>query len=156
MQDIFVAVVVISGVLGITMLSTSYVAVQGITALVNATSNITSYTPQSFFTNSITIVEALPEFAVLFVAVMIVFSWMLSAFIKASPLGAVISIAWMIIYTIVAIFMSHYLISAARVSFFTSLGSGANLIFLFWANMPTILVFATIIDIGIAIIARRE
>lgn len=151
--DIFIVVVFISAIAGLLTLSASYVAVTGISALVNATANIPSYTPSSLFSNSISTVEFLPTASVILVIVMILFAWMLSAFIKASPLGAVISIAWLVIYTIAATFMSHYLISAARISVFTSMGTNANFIFLFWANMPIILIFATIIDIAIAMLA---
>lgn len=155
-RDIFMTVVVISGVLGILLLSTSYVAVAGITSLVNATANIPSYTPQSFFSGGIAIANILPIFAVILVVVMIIFAWMLSAFIKASILGAAVSIVWMIVYTVIALFMSHYLVSAARVSIFIQMGNGANLLFLFWANMPVILVFASVIDIAIAVLAYRK
>jgi len=92
--------------------------------------------------------------SVFFVIILILVSWLLSAFFKASPLGAVISIVWLFMYTAVAIFMSHYLIAAVRtVSIYNSLGSSANFLFLFFANMPTILVIASLIDLGIAVTA---
>jgi hypothetical protein len=92
--------------------------------------------------------------SVFFVVILILVSWLLSAFFKASPLGAVISIAWLFLYTAVAIFMSHYIIAAMKMlSIYNSLGSSANLLFLFWANMPTILVIASLIDLAIAVTA---
>lgn len=154
--DIFYAVIIVSSILGLIMLSISYVVVSGINLISSAVANIPTYTPTSLSSGLISTAEFLPTIAVILVIVLIVFSWMLSAFIKASPIGAVISIGWLILYTIIAFFMSHFLISAARISIFTSLGANANLLFLFWANMPVILVFATIVDIVIAMVSYKK
>ncbi len=154
--DIFYAVIIVSSLLGIMMLTLSYTVIQGITLVSSAINNIPTYTPKSFSSGLLNIAKFLPTIAVILVITLIIFSWMLSAFIKASPIGAVISIGWLIIYTGAAFLMSHYLISAARISIFTSLGANANLLFLFWANMPVILVFATVVDVVIAIVSYKK
>ncbi len=153
--DQFFAIVVVASVVGLLLLSLSYVDVSAITVIDNATANITTFTPASFAQANISTAKFFGTIAVILVIVLIIYSWMLSAFIKASPLSSVISIAYLIVYSIVAILMSHYMIDAAHISIFTSLGGSANLVFLFWANMPVILIFATVIDIGIAAISWR-
>jgi hypothetical protein len=153
--DIFYAVIVVSSILGLLLLSVSYVAITGINLVTNATANIPTYTPQSFSTSLSSVVGMLPTFAVIFVLVLIVFSWMLSAFIKSNPIAVVISIVWLIFYTIAAFFVSHYLISAARISIFAKLGSSPNILYLFWANMPLILLISSVVDIAIAVLAYR-
>ena len=153
--DIFYAVIVVSSILGLLLLSVSYVAITGINLVTNATANLPTYTPQSFSTSLSSVVGMLPTFAVIFVLVLIVFSWMLSAFIKSNPIAVVISIVWLIFYTIAAFFVSHYLISAARISIFAKLGSSPNILYLFWANMPLILLISSVVDIAIAVLAYR-
>jgi hypothetical protein len=154
--DIFYAVIVVSSILGLLTLTVSYVAVKGINLVVNATANIPTYTPASLSTSLLSTVGLLPVLSVIFVLVLIVFSWMLSAFIKSNPIAVVISIVWLFFYTITAFFVSHYLISTARISVFTSLGSGPNILYLFWANMPLILLIGSMIDIAIAVLAYRS
>ena len=154
--DIFMAVIVISSMLGLLLLAVSYVALNSITVIQNATMNIPSYTPKSLSTSLKATIGILPDLAVIFVIVLIVFSWMLSAFIKTNPLAVVISIGWLIFYTIIAFFMAHYLVSTVdSISIFSSLGSGPNLLYLFWANMPLVLLFSSLIDIGIAVMSYR-
>jgi hypothetical protein len=154
--DIFVAVIIVSSVLGLLLLSLSYVAVNGITLVQNVTANIPTFTPASFSANLKSTASFLPAISVIFVVVLIVFSWMLSAFIKSSPLAVVVSIVWLIFYTMVSFFMAHYLISTVDgIAVFSSLGSSPNLLYLFWANMPLILLVASLVDIGIAALAYR-
>jgi len=137
------------------MLTLAYVGITSMSYVANVTANIPSYYNVRSATTLFSGTEKfLIEISVFFVVMLILVSWLLSAFFKASPLGAVISIAWLFVYTIVAIFMSHYLIVAAKtISIYNSLGNSANLLFLFWANMPTILVIASLIDLGIAVTA---
>lgn len=154
--DIFMAVIVVSSVLGLLLLAVSYISVNGMTLVQNATANIPTYTPASLTTSLQSTVSFLPTLSVIFVIVLIVFSWMLSAFIKSNPLAVVISIIWLIFYTIIAFFMSHYLISTVEgITIFQSLGSGPNLLYLFWANLPIILLVASLVDITIAVLAYR-
>lgn len=154
--DIFVAVIVVSSILGLMMLSLSYVAVNGITLVSNAVANIPTYTPASLASSLTATAKFLPTISVILVVVLIVFSWMLSAFIKSSPLAVVISIIWLIFYTIVSFFMAHYLITTAEgITIFNSLGSSGNLLYLFWANLPIILIVASIVDITIAVLSYR-
>ena len=154
--DIFMAVIVISSILGLLLLAVSYISVNGMTLVQNATANIPTYTPASLTTSLQSTVSFLPTLSVIFVIVLIVFSWMLSAFIKSNPLAVVISIIWLIFYTIIAFFMSHYLISTVEgITIFQSLGSGPNLLYLFWANLPIILLVASLVDITIAVLAYR-
>jgi len=137
------------------MLTLAYVGITSMSYVANVTANIPSYYNVRSATTLFSGTEKfLIDISVFFVVILIVVSWLLSAFFKASPLGAVISIAWLFVYTVVAIFMSHYLIAAVKtISIYNSLGSSANLLFLFWANMPTILVIASLIDLGIAVTA---
>ena len=96
----------------------------------------------------------LVSLSVFFVIILIAVSWMLGAFFKASPLSAVVSVVWLFLYTAVAIFVSHYLVATAKmVTIYNTLGNSGNLLFLFWANMPTILVIASVIDLAIAVTA---
>jgi len=153
--DIFFAVVVVAPAVGLLMLTLAYVGITSMSYIANVTANIPSYYPVQSATSMFSSTEKfLISISVFFVVILILVSWLLSAFFKASPLGAVISIAWLFMYTAVAIFMSHYLIAAVKmVSIYNSLGSSANLLFLFFANMPTILVIASLIDLGIAVTA---
>ena len=154
--DIFMAVIVVSSILGLLLLAVSYISVNGMTLVQNATANIPTYTPASLTTSLQSTVSFLPTLSVIFVIVLIVFSWMLSAFIKSNPLAVVISIIWLIVYTIIAFFMSHYLINTVEgITIFQSLGSGPNLLYLFWANLPIILLVASLVDITIAVLAYR-
>lgn len=154
--DIFMAVIVVSSVLGLLLLAVSYISVNGMTLVQNATANIPTYTPASLTTSLQSTVSFLPTLSVICVIVLIVFSWMLSAFIKSNPLAVVISIIWLIFYTIIAFFMAHYLISTVEgITIFQSLGSGPNLLYLFWANLPIILLVASLVDITIAVLAYR-
>jgi len=137
------------------MLTLAYVGITSMSYIANATANIPSYYNVQSATIMFSSTEKfLIDVSVFFVVILILTSWLLSAFFKVSPLGAVISIAWLFVYTAVAIFMSHYIIAAMKmVSIYNSLGSSANLLFLFFANMPTILIIASLIDLGIAVTA---
>jgi hypothetical protein len=153
--DIFFAVVVVSSALGLLMLTLSYIGIAGMGYVANATASIPSFYN---VTGATTMFSGTEKFfvslSVFFVIILIAVSWMLSAFFKASPLSAVVSVVWLFIYTAISIFISHYLVSAAKiVTIFNTLGSSGNLMFLFWANMPTILIIASIIDLGIAVTA---
>ena len=153
--DIFFAVAIVAPTVGLLMLTLAYVGITSMSYIANVTANIPSYYPVQSATIMFSGTEKfLISISVFFVIILILVSWLLSAFFKASPLGAVISIVWLFMYTAVAIFMSHYLIAAAKmVSIYNSLGSSANLLFLFFANMPTILVIASLIDLAIAVTA---
>ncbi|MGC9132354.1 MAG: hypothetical protein ACP5HJ_01755 [Candidatus Micrarchaeia archaeon] len=154
--DIFYAVVVISAIVGFLSLTLSYIAIKGMTLLHQGIANIPTYTPSSLSSMLGGTASFLPTISMLLVIVLIIFSWMLSAFIKANPIGAIISVAWLFLYTIASFFVSNALIQAAQnIPIFTELGSTANFVFLFWANAPTILVFASIIDIVIAVLAYK-
>ena len=151
--DIFWAVVVVSSALGLLMLTLSYVGITGMSYIANATANMPSY-----YTGATVMFSGTESFlvslSVFFVIILIAVSWMLGAFFKASPLSAVVSVVWLFLYTAVAIFVSHYLVATVKmVTIYNTLGSSGNLLFLFWANMPTILVIASVIDLAIAVTA---
>jgi len=154
--DIFKVVVFFAAIAGLFLLTASYAVVTSLHAIVNATTGIPTYTPSTLVSGGISAALFLPTAAIIMMIVLIIFSWMLSAFIKASPLGAVISVGWLIIYTIAAFFVSHYLILTARIPIYSSLGASGNFVFLWFANMPLILVFATAVDIGIAVLSWRN
>lgn len=154
--DIFVAVIIVSSTIGLVLLALSYVAVNGITLVQSTTANIPTFTPTSLSSSLQATASFLPTLAVIFVIVLIIFSWMLSAFIKSNPLAVVVSIAWLIFYTMAVFFMSHYLINTVdSITIFQSLGAGPNLLYLFWANMPIILLVASLVDIAIAVMSYR-
>jgi len=153
--DIFWAVAVVSSALGLLMLTLSYVGITGMTYIANATAGIPSYYNVQSATSMFSGTEKfLVGLSVFFVIILIVVSWMLGAFFKASPLSAVVSVVWLFIYTAVAIFISHYLVATAKmITIYNTLGNSGNLLFLFWANMPTILVIASLVDLAIAVTA---
>ena len=153
--DIFWAVVVVSSALGLLMLTLSYVGITGMSYIANVTANIPSYYNVTGATVMFSGTERfLVSLSVFFVIILIAVSWMLGAFFKASPLSAVVSVVWLFLYTAVAIFVSHYLVATAKmVTIYNTLGNSGNLLFLFWANMPTILVIASVIDLAIAVTA---
>jgi len=153
--DIFWAVVVVSSALGLLMLTLSYVGITGMTYIANATANISSYYNVQSATSMFSGTEKfLVGLSVFFVIILIAVSWMLGAFFKASPLSAVVSVVWLFIYTAIAVFVSHYLVATAKmITIYNTLGNSGNLLFLFWANMPTILVIASLVDLAIAVTA---
>ncbi|MFP3278430.1 MAG: hypothetical protein RXO43_02615 [Candidatus Micrarchaeota archaeon] len=153
--DIFWAVVVVSSALGLLMFTLSCVGITGMTYIANATANIPSYYNVTGATAMFSGTEKfLMSLSVFFVIILIAVSWMLGAFFKASPLSAVVSIVWLFMYTAVAIFVSHYLVATAKmITIYNTLGNSGNLLFLFWANMPTILVIASLVDLAIAVTA---
>jgi hypothetical protein len=153
--DIFWAVVVVSSALGLLMLTLSYVSITGMETITNATANIPSYYNATGATAMFSGTENfLVSLSVFFVIILIAVSWMLGAFFKASPLSAVVSVVWLFLYTAVAIFVSHYLIATVKmIAIYNTIGSSGNLLFLFWANMPTILVIASLVDLAIAVTA---
>ncbi len=155
--DIFKIVVYFSAVAGLLLMTMSYVVIFGLNTIGPALANIPTYTPTSLITGGEAIALFLPTLGILMMVVLIVFCWLLSAFIKASPIGAVISVAFLIFYTIASIFVSHYLIQAMyAVPIFLSLGSAANIVFLWYANAPLILVFCSVVDIGIAFVSYNK
>jgi len=153
--DIFWAVVVVSSALGLLMLTLSYVGITGMSYIANATANMPSYYNVQSATSMFSGTESfLVSLSVFFVIILIAVSWMLGAFFKASPLSAVVSIVWLFLYTAASIFVSHYLIATAKmITIYNTLGGSGNLLFLFWANMPTILVIASLVDLAIAVTA---
>ena len=153
--DIFWAVVVVSSALGLLMLTLSYVGITGMTYIANATASMPSYYSVQSATSMFSGTEKfLVGLSVFFVVILIAVSWMLGAFFKASPLSAVVSVVWLFIYTAIAVFVSHYLVATAKmITIYNTLGNSGNLLFLFWANMPTILVIASLVDLAIAVTA---
>ena len=82
-------------------------------------------------------------------------TWMLSYFIRASPLAAIYSVAMLVAYTIVSFFVSNTAIVVARLPVFAAIAGSGNLLFLMYLNMPVILVFASLIDIIISFLAAQ-
>ena len=155
-MDIFFSVCVISAIVGIIFMAMSYVDVTGISEVSNATAGLPTYTPSTMASSFTQTALFLPTLAVIMVVVLILESWILSAFIKASPLSAVVAIAFLVVYTIASFFISNAMIQVMNVVPIFHNATNANLLFLFFANMPTILVFATVIDIGIAMLALNS
>jgi hypothetical protein len=97
-----------------------------------------------------------PTLAVIMVIVLIIESWILSAFIKASPLSAVVALAFLVVYTIASFFIANTMVQVMDSVPMFHTATNANLLFLFFGNMSQILVFCTIIDISIAMLALNS
>ena len=138
------------------MLSLSYVDVTGIAAVSNATAGIPTYTPSSMSSSFTQTALLFPTLAVIMVVVLIIESWILSAFIKASPLSAVVALAFLVVYTIASFFIANPMVQVMDSVPIFHTATNANLLMLFYANMSDILVFSAIIDIGIAMLALNS
>lgn len=138
------------------MLSLSYVDVTGIAAVSNATAGIPTYTPTSMSSSFTQTALLFPTLAVIMVVVLIIESWILSAFIKASPLSAVVALAFLVVYTIASFFIANTMVQVMDSVPIFHTATNANLLMLFYANMSDILVFSAIIDIGIAMLALNS
>ena len=138
------------------MLALSYIDVTGISAVSTATAGIPTYTPSSMSSSFTQTALLFPTLAVIMVVVLIIESWILSAFIKASPLSAVVAIAFLVVYTIASFFIANTMVQVMDSVPIFHTATNANLLFLFYANMSSILVFACIIDIGIAMLALNS
>ena len=154
--DVFFAVCVVSAVVGLLMLSLSYVDVTGIAAVSNATAGIPTYTPSSMSSSLTQTALLFPTIAVIMVVVLIIESWILSAFIKASPLSAVVAIAFLVVYTIASFFIANTMVQVMDSVPIFHTATNANLLMLFYANMPGILVWSAIIDCAIAMLALNS
>lgn len=154
--DIFFAVVVFSSILTLIALVLTLVVVDGIGYVNNAVANVPTMTPSSFSGNMESTAMFLPTLAGLMVIMMIAASWILSFFIKSHPLGAVYAMVFLILYTIVSLFVSNAMVQVLRLNVFsTVIGSGSLPIFII-VNMPIILIFATLVDIAISVFALRQ
>ena len=138
------------------MLSLSYVDVTGIAAVSNATAGIPTYTPSSMSSSFTQTALLFPTLAVIMVVVLIIESWILSAFIKASPLSAVVALAFLVVYTIASFFIANTMVQVMDSVPIFHTATNANLLMLFYANLSYILVFSAIIDIGIAMLALNS
>ena len=97
-----------------------------------------------------------PELAVLGTILAIASSFILSFFIKTHPLSAVFSIALLVIYTMAAFYISNALVGLATLSVWSGIIGSANILLLFWLNLPYILVFASVVDLAIGFLAARN
>ena len=138
------------------MLSLSYIDVTGIAAVSNATAGIPTYTPSSMSSSFTQTALLFPTLAVIMVVVLIIESWILSAFIKASPLSAVVALAFLVVYTIASFFIANTMVQVMDSVPIFHTATNANLLMLFYANLSYILVFSAIIDIGIAMLALNS
>lgn len=94
-----------------------------------------------------------PDLAAIATLLLIIESFIFSYYIKSSPLGAIFAIAMLFIYTIISFYVANAAIQIARLAIFSGIISSANLLILIYINMPVILLFASCIDIIIAITA---
>ncbi|MGC9099614.1 MAG: hypothetical protein ACP5HW_03675 [Candidatus Micrarchaeia archaeon] len=154
--DIFTAVVIIGFVLGLLLMIVSFIGLTGMGAI-KELNNVTTQNPvgstivgfgNSFYT-------FFPSLTVIFVFILIIESWMLSAFLKSHPLAAVVGIVFLVFYTIISFFVSNYAVMLLKNPVFNNLVSHNMLLALFYLNMPTILVISTIVDIFIGVLALR-
>jgi len=152
--DQFTVVVVILFVVGIFSLVLTYLDLVGLSAIHGAFDGIQTYPAITQMVNNFgTLADFFPTLAVLMVITMIITSWMLSWFQKNHPLAAVVAIVFMVFYVMVSFFVSNEAVTVARLPIFSSVLSSANLLLLFFINMPVILFLATIVDIFIAVAA---
>ncbi|MEM3470588.1 MAG: hypothetical protein QXZ36_07600 [Thermoproteota archaeon] len=160
--DIFFAVVILSTILEIIFLPLTYVVYSSMSLVQNAIANIPTFAPVSSITTmSKSFILFIPTAAALMVYLLILESWILSFFIKGHPLGAVYAIVMLFVFTIASFFVANEVvvltraIQAASPTFATILSNSSFMLFTI-INMPYILVFATVVDIGIAVVALRS
>ncbi len=155
--DIFTAVVIIGFVLGLLLMIASFIGLTGMSAI-NDLNNDVGQNPvgstivsfgNSFYT-------FFPSITVIFVFILVIESWMLSAFLKSHPLAAVVGMVFLTFYTIISFFISNYAVMLLKNPIFNSLISHNSLLALFYLNMPTILVISTVIDVFIGVLALRS
>lgn len=128
----------------------------GITAVSNSFNGIQTMTPSNFSSNMLQTALFLPNIGALMILIMIGSSWMLSFFFKAHPLAAIYAIAMLIIYLAISFFVSNAMIQVMRISSFSTILPNAGLLVYIMMNMPLILVFATVVDVAIAIISAMR
>jgi hypothetical protein len=159
----FFVIVIVSFVVGILLLTISYFGLTTMSALAQI-NTVAANTPGigvvpggatmvSFGTRFF---KFFPDITVIFVIIMIAESWMLSAFLKSHPLGAVVAIVFLVLYTIVSFYISNEAVAILKTGVFNSVLPSNSLLALFYLNMPVILIFATIIDIAIGVMAARS
>ena len=168
--DIFATIVIISFVVGIISIVLSYVTFTGTTILIQLNTNLNASgihqlpAINTLLQNSNQFSLTFPTIAFAMVVILIVESLLLSFFIKSHPLAAVLAILLLFVYAGVSMFVSNAALTFVRVlsatntpyvSFATIISNAGPLVFL-WINMPYILVFVGLIDIGVALVAANK
>ena len=133
-------------VIGLTYISNAFnqtYAQSGIVPVVNVQSLSNSLYQFSFFW---------PDLAAICSLILIVESWMLSFFLRATPLAAVPSIFLLVVYTVASMEVSNAAVNIARLPVWQPIIAQGGLLLILWVNMPVILIIASIIDIAIALL----
>lgn len=97
-----------------------------------------------------------PDLALLCIVILVADSWILSFYIKADLLGAVIAVFSLFAYTIASFFVSNAAVTVARNPVFAPIIASANPLLFFYINLPVILIICCVIDIAIAVTSSQR
>lgn len=159
--DIFYSVCIATFFIGILMLCMSYIVFTSVGIIINLNTNMTAQGIQqlpainTLLANSQQFSLFFPDLALFFVIVLIMETFVLSFFLRAHPLSAILGIFSLFAYTIISFFISNELVTISRLSIFSSIISGANPLLILFINLPVVLVVASIMDIAIALTASH-
>jgi hypothetical protein len=155
--DQFISTVVVVFIAGIFSLVLSWMDITTIGYIVLAFSHSPNLPAiATLSSNLITFASFLPDFAAIIGLILMIESWILSYFIKSHPLGAVMGIFLLFGFTIVSFYVSNTAVQVARLPWMSPVLLHASLLLFMFINMPIILIFACIVDIGIALTAARQ
>lgn len=157
-EDIFFSLVIICFVIGILSMLFSWMDVTSlgyISNAINQTGLPQLPAVQTLSSNLTQFSYFFPDLAALMVVVLIVQSWILSFFIKAHPLSAIMGVFSLFGYAIASFFVSNAAVSIARLALFSPIIAFSNPLLFLFLNMPPILVICGIIDIAIALTSAR-
>lgn len=153
--DMFGVIVILTFTVGVFSMVLTYIVYSGLTYLQTATANIPVYPGFDIISHAKAFSLFIPTFAALMIVALIGQAFILSFFIKAHPLSAIIALLLLFGYTIISFYVSNTLIQIARLPLFSPFASSSNFLFFFFLNLPVILVVCSVVDIGIALTAAR-
>lgn len=154
--DIFVVVVLVSLSVGVTMMVLSLATYTALTYICPVIGALPSWGGFNNCAFAESFELSLMTWAFIMVLILIAEAWLLSFYIEASPLAAVVGVFSLIIYVIVSFYVSNAAVMLSRQAVFAPIVASSNLLFYIWINLPAVLIFATLIDIGIALTASRR
>lgn len=152
----FVVIVIVSLCVGIIMMSLSLATYTALTYICPVIGALPSYGGFNNCSFAESFELSLMTWAFIMVMILIAEAWLLSFYIEAHPLAAVVGVFSLIIYVIVSFYVSNAAVGLARLAVFSPIIANANLLLYLYINLSPILIFATLIDIGIAVTASRR
>lgn len=158
-EDIFFSIVVICFVVGIFSMALSYTDTTAISMLSSALNQSTltqMASVQTLASNLYQFSFFFPDLAALMVIVLIIQSFILSFFIKAHPLSAIMGVFSLFGYAIASFYVSNIAVTIVRLPLFTTVIPFSNPLLFLFINMPPILVICGIVDIAVALTASRS